>query len=152
MKSKRMPPLPPKQAEEQQDGTAQTAQAHALPKDQAKWCLIMGTLAGGLSSLVPLEEKVFRRLDLLQQAMVASALIPRNAGLHPLQCSQPRVPKRPSHSKTLRNATATIVDGRILHKFVDLEKITQIKLAMSIGSTVESILDTLLEISLVSVW
>ncbi|KAH9260918.1 hypothetical protein BASA81_000614 [Batrachochytrium salamandrivorans] len=99
-----------------------------------------------------LQEKVFRRLDLLQQAMVASALIPRNAGLHPLQCSQPRVPKRPSHSKTLRNATATIVDGRILHKFVDLEKITQIKLAMSIGSTVESILDTLLEISLVSVW
>jgi hypothetical protein len=163
MKARRIVPLPPKQ-DEVNFGGGTNYYAPTLAANQigdlagdglgangglTKWCVTLGTLAGGLGSVLPIDEKNFRRLDLLQQAMITSMYLPRNAGLHPLQSSLPRgiIQKRPS---TMNKSTKTknIIDGRIIWRFVDLDKVAQRKISLSIGSTVDTILDTLLEVDL----
>ena len=60
--------------------------------------------------------------------------------------------RHPSQHVNKSNKTKNIIDGRIIWRFVDLEKVAQRKIALSIGSTVDTILDTLLEIDLVTSW
>jgi hypothetical protein len=104
-------------------------------------------LGGGLGALVPVDERVYRRLDLLQSAMIASPLVGRNAGLNPKASAAARLP-RTAHRRRKTN----IIDGRLVWRFVSLERLAQRKLALLIGTTVETILDDLLCIDLVLAW
>ena len=142
VKTKRVAPLPPKQ----DDSSLVISKANSSDSG-LRWVAVFGTLSGGLSAVLPIEEKVYRRLELLQKALIESPMVYRNAGLHPLQCAIPK-----GSRKLQKNKTTFIVDGRILWRFVDLEKVSQRKIAMSIGSIVETILDTLLEIELQTSW
>ena len=52
------------------------------PKREHSYVTVLGTLDGGLGMLLPVDEKVFRRLFLLQQIMLNA--LEHNAGLNPM--------------------------------------------------------------------
>jgi len=135
MRARRLLPLPP---------LVDERGAEAPPQ---RWSLTLCTLGGAVGALVPVDEKVFRRLDLLASAMTASALVSRNAGLNPRAGAAVRLP-----ASTQRRPRGNILDGRLLWRFVALERVAQRKLALSIGSTVEALLDDLLAVDLLLQW
>lgn len=51
-----------------------------------------------------------------------------------------------------KTKSGSVIDGRVAFSFLNLDKVSQRKIAFSIGSTVETILDTLLEIDLMVAW
>uniref|UniRef100_A0A8V5GUA3 Cleavage and polyadenylation specific factor 1 n=1 Tax=Melopsittacus undulatus TaxID=13146 RepID=A0A8V5GUA3_MELUD len=101
------------------------------------------TLDGGLGLLLPMQEKPYRRLLMLQNAL--SAALPQLAGLNPrayrlLQCGR----------RVLQNAVRNVLDGELLGRFLLLSTMERGELAKKIGTTPEIILDDLLEIDRVT--
>lgn len=154
MRAKRMTNLPPKISSNESGGASGggmsiAQQAEILAQVNAvKWNVICGTYGGGLGSLVPLDEKTYRKLEQLQTHLISLAtLVPRNAGLHPLNASFPRNIPPPNNT-----SCKSILDGRLLWRFIDLERIAQIRVAKAMGSNVDAVLEMLLEIDLMGVW
>eukprot|EP00164_Ancoracysta_twista_P031964 GFYU01066854.1.p1 GENE.GFYU01066854.1~~GFYU01066854.1.p1 ORF type:complete len:173 (-),score=41.13 GFYU01066854.1:53-535(-) len=100
-----------------------------------------GTLDGGLGHLTTVSDRTFRRLLALQTRLYTS--ISHVAGLHPKTFRLFRGKSR-SHEMHRKN----VLDGDLLSRFVSLDITTQRELAKSVGSTVEQILDNLLEVEM----
>ncbi len=104
--------------------------------------LLFGTVEGGAGALVPVEEKVFRRLYALQAVMV-------NALPHP-GAFNPRGFRLVEARGFLQERKKAVLDGELLWRYCGLDLTTQEDLAGAVGSTREAILDTLLEVDMMT--
>nr|XP_057903484.1 cleavage and polyadenylation specificity factor subunit 1 isoform X2 [Doryrhamphus excisus]XP_057903485.1 cleavage and polyadenylation specificity factor subunit 1 isoform X2 [Doryrhamphus excisus]XP_057903486.1 cleavage and polyadenylation specificity factor subunit 1 isoform X2 [Doryrhamphus excisus] len=101
------------------------------------------TLDGGIGLLLPMQEKTYRRLLMLQNAL--NTMLPHHAGLNPkafrmLHCDR----------RGLQNAVRNILDGELLNKYLYLSTMERSELAKKIGTTQDIILDDLLEMDRVT--
>lgn len=101
------------------------------------------TLDGGVGLLLPMQEKTYRRLLMLQNAL--NTMLPHHAGLNPKAF-------RMLHSdrRSLQNAVRNILDGELLNKYLYLSTMERSELAKKIGTTQDIILDDLLDIDRVT--
>ncbi|KAM4540065.1 cleavage and polyadenylation specificity factor subunit 1 [Odontesthes bonariensis] len=101
------------------------------------------TLDGGIGLLLPMPEKTYRRLLMLQNAL--TIMLPHHAGLNPKAF-------RMMHSdrRSLQNTVRNILDGELLNKYLYLSTMERSELAKKIGTTQDIILDDLLEIDRVT--
>lgn len=101
------------------------------------------TLDGGLGLLLPMQEKTYRRLLMLQNAL--TTMISHHAGLNPKAFRMLHTDRR-----TLQNAVRNILDGELLNRYLYLSTMERSELAKKIGTTTDMILDDLLEIERVT--
>ncbi|XP_064410026.1 cleavage and polyadenylation specificity factor subunit 1 isoform X2 [Latimeria chalumnae] len=101
------------------------------------------TLDGGVGLLLPMQEKTYRRLLMLQNAL--TTMIPHHAGLNPKAYRMLHVDRR-----YLQNAVRNILDGELLNRYLYLSTMERSELAKKIGTTPDMILDDLLEIDRVT--
>ncbi|XP_059412760.1 cleavage and polyadenylation specificity factor subunit 1 [Carassius carassius] len=123
-------------------GTLDPASKKALTWDN-KNITWFATLEGGVGLLLPMQEKTYRRLLMLQNAL--TTMLPHHAGLNPkafrmLHCDR----------RTLQNAVRNILDGELLNKYLYLSTMERSELAKKIGTTPDILLDDLLEIERVT--
>uniref|UniRef100_A0A8D0LA46 Cleavage and polyadenylation specific factor 1 n=1 Tax=Sphenodon punctatus TaxID=8508 RepID=A0A8D0LA46_SPHPU len=98
------------------------------------------TLEGGIGLLLPMQEKTYRRLLMLQNAL--TTMLPHHAGLNPRAFHMDR--------RILQNAVRNILDGELLNRYLYLSTMERSELAKKIGTTPDIILDDLLEIDRVT--
>lgn len=102
-------------------------------------CNIVGTMDGSLGIFLPVDERTYKRLNLLQHLMSMTlqspcALNPKDYRL--LKSSRLRLEKKKG-----------VLDGTILWKFISLPLSTQEYLASVMGTTTDMILDNLYELN-----
>ena len=111
--------------------------------DDQKLAITFGTTDGGYCSVVPLSEPVYWRMTALQSVLV-------NALESDCALSQRawRLYRRASRRGGCRNNDRKkgVIDGDLVLQYTDLSKADQEDLASAIGSTVDLILDNLLEL------
>lgn len=98
-----------------------------------------GTLDGGIGLLLPMTEKTYRRLHMLQTKLVEC--IPHIAGLNPKAFRHVIGKKR-----SLNNAHKNILDGELLSKFAHLGTMERLEVTKKIGTTPAQILDDLMDV------
>ncbi|XP_048057848.1 LOW QUALITY PROTEIN: cleavage and polyadenylation specificity factor subunit 1 [Megalobrama amblycephala] len=123
-------------------GTLDTASKKALTWDN-KHITWFATLDGGVGLLLPMQEKTYRRLLMLQNAL--TTMLPHHAGLNPKAFRMLHYDRR-----MLQNAVKNILDGELLNKYLYLSTMERSELAKKIGTTADIILDDLLEIDRVT--
>ncbi|XP_070796329.1 cleavage and polyadenylation specificity factor subunit 1 isoform X3 [Pituophis catenifer annectens] len=101
------------------------------------------TLDGGIGLLLPMQEKTYRRLLMLQNAL--TSMLPHHAGLNPRAFRMLHVDRR-----ILQNAVRNILDGELLNRYLYLSTMERSELAKKIGTTPDIILEDLLEIDRVT--
>ncbi|KAM9386109.1 cleavage and polyadenylation specificity factor subunit 1 isoform 2-T2 [Pholidichthys leucotaenia] len=123
-------------------GAQDTGSKKALTWDN-KHITWFATLDGGIGLLLPMQEKTYRRLLMLQNAL--TTMLPHHAGLNPKAF-------RMLHSdrRSLQNAVRNILDGELLNKYLYLSTMERSELAKKIGTTQDIILDDLLEMDRVT--
>uniref|UniRef100_A0A673AI61 Cleavage and polyadenylation specificity factor subunit 1 n=1 Tax=Sphaeramia orbicularis TaxID=375764 RepID=A0A673AI61_9TELE len=121
-------------------GALDTASKKSLTWDN-KHITWFATLDGGMGLLLPMQEKTYRRLLMLQNAL--TTMLPHHAGLNPKAF-------RMLHSdrRSLQNAVRNILDGELLNKYLYLSMMERSELAKKIGTTqdIVNILDILCDI------
>ena len=103
-------------------------------------CLLAGTLDGGLGMLVPVEERVYHRLALLQQILCTTLYT--QFGLNPREF---RLLRR-SRERLIRKKG--VLDGNILWKFLTLNIETQTDICFVMGTTIDRVLDALQDVEI----
>ncbi|KXJ17682.1 Cleavage and polyadenylation specificity factor subunit 1, partial [Exaiptasia diaphana] len=98
-----------------------------------------GTLDGGLGFLLPMTEKTYRRLHMLQTKLVDC--IPHIAGLNPKSFRMLQTNKR-----GLSNPHRNILDWELLSKFIHLGFMERQEVAKKIGTTPSQILDDVMDV------
>uniref|UniRef100_A0A452EST8 Cleavage and polyadenylation specificity factor subunit 1 n=1 Tax=Capra hircus TaxID=9925 RepID=A0A452EST8_CAPHI len=98
----------------------------------------LSTLDGGIGLLLPMQEKTYRRLLMLQNAL--TTMLPHHAGLNPRAFRMLHVDRR-----VLQNAVRNVLDGELLNRYLYLSTMERGELAKKIGTTPDIILDDLLE-------
>uniref|UniRef100_M3ZUF3 Cleavage and polyadenylation specificity factor subunit 1 n=1 Tax=Xiphophorus maculatus TaxID=8083 RepID=M3ZUF3_XIPMA len=123
-------------------GSLDSGSKKALTWDnkQISW---FATLDGGIGLLLPMPEKTYRRLLMLQNAL--NTLLPHHAGLNPKAFRMMHCDRR-----SLQNAVRNVLDGELLSKYVYLSTMERSELAKKIGTTQDIIMDDLLEIDRVT--
>uniref|UniRef100_A0A3B5L403 Cleavage and polyadenylation specificity factor subunit 1 n=1 Tax=Xiphophorus couchianus TaxID=32473 RepID=A0A3B5L403_9TELE len=123
-------------------GSLDSGSKKALTWDnkQISW---FATLDGGIGLLLPMPEKTYRRLLMLQNAL--NTLLPHHAGLNPKAFRMMHCDRR-----SLQNAVRNVLDGELLSKYVYLSTMERSELSKKIGTTQDIIMDDLLEIDRVT--
>ena len=95
--------------------------------------ILYGTNKGSIGNICPVDEKVYRRLEMLENKLTTA--LEHRAGLNPkaFRMAQSRGMKR---GKAMRN----ILDGGMLIKFLSLGTLKQRELARRIGTSVEQLI------------
>lgn len=100
---------------------------------------MFGTLDGAIGEVLPISEKIYRRLLMLQNSLTVG--IPHIAGLNPKAYRTAR------HEKfSLRNPSRNILDGDLLWKFTNLSFHERQEFARKIGTTSSQIINDLMDI------
>uniref|UniRef100_A0A674EUW3 Cleavage and polyadenylation specificity factor subunit 1 n=1 Tax=Salmo trutta TaxID=8032 RepID=A0A674EUW3_SALTR len=108
-------------------GALDTATKKTLAWDN-KHITWFATLDGGLGLLLPMQEKTYRRLLMLQNAL--TTMLPHHAGLNPKAFRMLHADRR-----QLQNAVRNILDGELLNKYLYLSTMERSELAKKIGTT-----------------
>lgn len=111
--------------------------------DDQKLGVYFGTSDGGMHSVVPVSEPVFWRLTALQ-SVIANALESDCSLSHRAWRLYRRTPRRGGCRNNDRKKS--VIDGDLVMQYADLPLPDQEDLASAIGSTVELVLDNLLEL------
>lgn len=98
-----------------------------------------GTLDGGIGLLLPMTEKTYRRLHMLQTKLVEC--IPHVAGLNPKAFRLVS-----GNRRSLSNAHRNILDAELLCKFIHLGTMERFEVTKKIGTTPAQILDDLMDV------
>ncbi|KAG3146504.1 hypothetical protein PI124_g10107 [Phytophthora idaei] len=115
---------------------------------QSYYVNVMGTSEGGVGALVPVGERVFRRLFTLQNVMVNT--LPQNCALNPREFrmlktnAQRRCGRPDAWSK--KKWKKSFLDAFVLFRFLQLDYVAQKELARCIGTTPEVVIHNLLEV------
>lgn len=123
-------------------GAMDAASRKALTWDN-KHITWFATLDGGVGLLLPMQEKTYRRLLMLQNAL--NTMLPHHAGLNPKAFRMMHADRR-----SLQNSARNILDGELLAKYLYLSTMERSELAKKIGTTQDIILDDLLDIDRVT--
>uniref|UniRef100_A0A8C3XL80 Cleavage and polyadenylation specificity factor subunit 1 n=1 Tax=Chelydra serpentina TaxID=8475 RepID=A0A8C3XL80_CHESE len=110
---------------------------------ESKHITWFATLDGGIGLLLPMLEKTYRRLLMLQNAL--TTMLSHHAGLNPRAFRMLHVDRR-----ILQNAVRNILDGELLTRYLYLSAMERNELAKKIGTTPDMILEDLLEIDRVT--
>lgn len=119
--------------------TSQTPLGSRFDKHTSlKSALLVGTSEGGLGILLPVEERIHRRLALLQSIMTTT--VPTACALNPIEyrcikTSRPQVERKRG-----------VLDGNVLWNFVNLPEELQDELAAAMGTSADAILENLQEL------
>lgn len=105
-------------------------------KRQVTYC---STLDGSLGYVIPISEKTFRRLFILQNTICA--MKPHNAGLNPKAYRMLK-----GQRKELGNPQKNILDGDLLFEFFNMSFVERNDIAKKIKTNTEQLLDDLTEI------
>ncbi|XP_070574061.1 cleavage and polyadenylation specificity factor subunit 1-like [Ptychodera flava] len=100
---------------------------------------MFATLDGSIAFLQPMTEKTYRRLLMLQNALIVQ--IPHTAGLNPKAFRIVR-----HHYRELQNPLKNILDGDLLWKYTSLSVQEKSDLAKKIGTSVDQILNDLMDV------
>jgi len=109
---------------------------------------VMGNSEGGVGALIPVAERVFRRLFTLQNVMVNT--LPQNCALNPREFrmlktnAQRRCGRPDAWSK--KKWKKSFLDAFVLFRFLQLDYVAQKELARCIGTTPEVVIHNLLEV------
>lgn len=106
-----------------------------------------GTSDGSFSTLIPVNERTYWRLTALQSVM--SNALESNCGLSHRAWRLYRRSTRRGGCKT-NDRNKGVLDGALLFKFIHLNLMEQDELSSAIGTTVDLIMDNLLELSCAS--
>lgn len=109
---------------------------------------VLGSSEGGVGVLVPVGERVFRRLFTLQNVMINT--LPQNCALNPrefrsLKANAHRRSGRPD-AWSKQKWKKSFLDAQVLLQFPRLDYVAQKELARCIGTTPEVVLHNLLEV------
>ncbi len=104
---------------------------------------LFGTLDGAIGFVLPLPEKVYRRLHSLQMALTNH--LPHAAGLNPKSARS-----IPGHRGILSGSSKNVLDGDLLWQYFSLSFTEKQDFARRIASSREQLLDDLLELERVS--
>jgi len=105
---------------------------HRVAGGQKRWALTVADLDGAVTALIPVDERVFRRLFALQGVMTNA--LAHNASLHP------------DRNRLASLRTRSILDGALLWRYVSLDATLRRDLARAIGSDTNVILNSLLAV------
>lgn len=111
--------------------------------DEQKLGVHFGTSDGGFQSIAPLSEPLFWRLTALQ-SVIANALESNCALSQKSWRLYRRTPRRGGCRSNDRKRA--VIDGDLVMQYVDLPLVDQEDLASAVGSTVDVVLDNLLEL------
>ncbi|KAL3662112.1 hypothetical protein V7S43_012913 [Phytophthora oleae] len=109
---------------------------------------VMGNSEGGVGALIPISERVFRRLFTLQNVMVNT--LHQNCALNPREFrmlktnAQRRCGRPDAWSK--KKWKKSFLDAFVLFRFLQLDYVAQKELARCIGTTPEVVIHNLLEV------
>ncbi len=109
-----------------------------------KSCLICGTADGGVGLLLPVDERIYRRLVLLQQIMYTTQ--PTICCLNPSEYRTIKTGKQRIEKKR------GVLDGGLLWSFINLEESLQDELASAMGTTADAIIENLEELDILSLF
>ncbi|KXS16802.1 hypothetical protein M427DRAFT_55141 [Gonapodya prolifera JEL478] len=113
--------------------------------------VIMTTADGGLCAMVPISEKMYRRLTAVANRLISGAQ--QVAGLNPKAFRRLRSTSASFlSSPSTVSRGANILDGNVMEMFSNLSVRRQREIAKSVGSNVERVVDDLLEIDLSTEW
>eukprot|EP00918_Siedleckia_nematoides_P034908 GHVU01075909.1.p1 GENE.GHVU01075909.1~~GHVU01075909.1.p1 ORF type:complete len:397 (-),score=43.80 GHVU01075909.1:410-1447(-) len=112
-----------------------TAQAQALSRHVTYYA----TLDGSIGFVLPLSEKTYRRLLMLQNALTNQC--PHIGGLNPKHYRAVY-----QESRMLVNPQKNILDGDLLWKYLHMSQVERNEFARKIGTTADQLLDDLSEI------
>jgi cleavage and polyadenylation specificity factor subunit 1 len=104
-----------------------------------KHVTVFGTLDGGLGYIMPLPEKTYRRLFMLQNVLVTHS--PHTCGLNPKSYRTIK-----SARKIPTNPSRCIVDGDLVYSYLDLPTNEKLDVAKKIGTRIEEIVSDLAEL------
>jgi hypothetical protein len=151
-KSMSQPPPPPPRTRKGSSFPLQVfgTRMYKVHPDNRKSCVVAGNVEGSLSCLIPIDEKVYKRLALLQQMMCV--LIPTPFALNPKEYRYPKVrsPKIPEDGTLSTGDKRFILDGCIVSKFLCLNTAIQDELASIMGTSAYIIRENLHEIDYLS--
>ena len=102
-----------------------------------------GTLDGGLGYVLPLPEKTYRRLFMLQNVLLTHSA--HLAGLNPKSFRTIKQSRR-----CLVNPARGIIDGELIWQYMQLNQAEKLEIAKKIGTKVEEIYQDIFEIDTVS--
>lgn len=111
--------------------------------DDQRFAVHFGSTDGGLGSLVPLSEQAYWRLQALQSVM--SNALDSNCALSYRAWRLYRRNARRGGCRS-NDRMKGVIDGELVSKFADLSLPEQEDLASAIGSTVELIMDNILDL------
>ena len=111
----------------------------ATMSESTRFASFFATLDGSIGVMVPVEERVYKRLERLKLFMCHT--LPHNAAMNPESFRHYRTPGLP-----LRNARHSVVDGSVVWRYRLLDTNHQIELANSIGSKRERVLKNLSDV------
>jgi cleavage and polyadenylation specificity factor subunit 1 len=114
------------------------AQKHSSTRS----CTLVGSGDGSLGLLIPVEERMYRRLALLQQIMSMGIETP--CALNPRDYRSVKTIRRRLEKKR------GVLDGTLIWKYANLDTNLQEELAMAIGITPDLILDNLAKLDTLS--
>nr|CAD7463467.1 unnamed protein product [Timema tahoe] len=100
---------------------------------------MFATLDGGLGYMLPVPEKTYRRLLMLQNVLVNH--IAHTAGLNPKSFRTYK-----SSRKLLSNPARGVIDGELVSLFLGLPYLEKVEVAKKIGTKVDEIIDDLADI------
>ncbi|KAI3383394.1 hypothetical protein SNEBB_002104 [Seison nebaliae] len=112
-------------------------QSHNYKRKQLTF---IGRVDGGIGCLIPISERIHRRLELLQRVM--SIVLSFEGNLYPKKFRK----IRKSHVESY-NEQRNIIDGDLIGIYLGLDWITKVEIAKRIGSNVEQLHDDLVEMN-----
>ncbi|TPX54847.1 hypothetical protein PhCBS80983_g05700 [Powellomyces hirtus] len=144
----RVPPGSPSPVAVAEDDSKSVKQAKKSAVECRQQVTISGTLEGGLLLMVPVSEKLYKRLYGLYSKIVNNLQHP--AGLNPRGFRQVPLKSRPATAAIATPMTGPpgprlVLDGELLYQYASLSQNQQRELAKGIGSVSERILDDLRE-------
>ncbi|XP_039280662.1 cleavage and polyadenylation specificity factor subunit 1 isoform X2 [Nilaparvata lugens] len=110
-----------------------------LANSDKRHCTMFATLDGALGYMLPIPEKIYRRLLMLQNVLVNN--IPHIAGLNPKSYRTFK-----SADKLLGSPSRGIIDGELVWMFLSLPLLTRQEIAKKIGTKVDDIIEDLTDI------
>ncbi|CCI41418.1 unnamed protein product [Albugo candida] len=109
---------------------------------------VLGSSEGGIAALIPVAERVFRRLFTLQNVMISA--LPQNCALNPREFrvmkANGRVRSGRPDAWCKQKWKKGFLDGQVLCRFLHLDYVAQKELARCIGTNPEIIIQNLSEL------